>query len=214
MKKLMIVCIAASLSLAGCTTVAAKPTPAVPEIPRVETGPVLLTDEEAGERYLSIVCQPNSASDAAYEAIIAGEEEYRNGGDPAVDTVKSSSAEHLRVTRLAIEVLDDEYYTWPESVVEFVPHIRSTFMASLSPLQATSNVTRYEDAYSMSWPESTPEQQSAAQEIRYQLGLDADTTASCIGYETALEELHTKMVELNEELAAQEERDAKEAEKD
>jgi len=98
-------------------------------------------------------------------------------------------------------VLDDSYFTWPAGVAEQIEHIRSTSVAYLSTKDSFVNAARFSDAYYATFPEQTPEQSSAPQEIRIQLELGTDTTASCVGYETRLDALHAEMVERNAYLA-------------
>jgi hypothetical protein len=197
MKRLPIVLLAI-FTLTGCAalTPTATPTPS----PTIDIGPVELTESEAAERYLDLVCATNQANEALDAAIIAGEPEWLNGGAPDPSAIKAAATESMRLARLAVELIDDEYYIWPGDVGTYLQHIRETFIQDLSLLSAVANVTRFEDAYFMPWPERTSEQASAGQEIRYQLGLDADTTASCVGYETGLEDLHQEMIERAEYL--------------
>ncbi len=52
------------------------------------------------------------------------------------------------------------------------------------------NARTFEEAYSLPFPEVTPEQDTVGQEVRYALGLSADTTASCEVRYGRLEGLH------------------------
>jgi len=202
--------IAALVLLSGCsagvenvaaptTSPSATPTPS--PTPTIDPGPVLMTEEEAAEYYLRLICQSNTAGQALNDAIIAGEEEWLNGGEPDPAAVKSAASTLLGLKRLAIEVMDDDYFTWPGEVGTHVGYIRESFIQESAVISAVANVSRYEDAYYSQFPEQTPEQAGAGQEIRYQLGIDADTTTSCVGYEAELEALHAEMIERNEYLA-------------
>lgn len=172
-------------TLAGCTAVQPEATPT--PTPTIDVGPLELSESEAGERFLGLVCQLNAAHDALGDAIVAGEPEWLNGGAPPVDAVNATAAETLRIGRMSVENMDDDYYVWPEEVAPQLEHVRQSIVLDLSTLSALANATRFEDAYYAQWPERSPEQVAASQEIRYQLGLDPDTTTSCEGYETALE---------------------------
>jgi hypothetical protein len=198
MKRIALI-LAVALVLAGCSgpgpAPESIPTTSPAPTPTIDRGPVLLTDEEAAERYLQVVCQPNAGLNAIDDAIVAGEPEWLNGGSPDPAAVRAAAAETLRVVRLAVEVIDDDYIVWPESVATHVDHIRDSYIQELAVLSGVANADRFEDAYYAQWPQRTPEQAAAGQEIRYQLGLDADTAASCEGYEESLEVVHTEMID-------------------
>ncbi|WP_200329597.1 hypothetical protein [Leucobacter sp. L43] len=208
-KKLAVSAAVLLLALTGCTAQAETSSEAAQNSensaePTIDPGPIELTKEEAGERYLQLVCQGNTASDAVINAFNAHLDEFNAGGTPEVETVKAAAAELVRVNRMQIETIDDDYYVWPEIVGDQLLHIRAETMTDLAADQAVMNAQTYEEALRVTYNEATAEQQAAPQEIRYQLGIDADTTSSCVGYETALDEIHAEMLERNEQLAAQE----------
>jgi len=103
--------------------------------------------------------------------------------------VKVVAAKRVDLNRKAVGVLDDTYYIWPTPVAAQLPHIRSSYMAELATLDTIVQASSYNDAHYATWPAATPEQHAAGQEIRYQLGLDSDATASCLGHETGLDSL-------------------------
>jgi len=177
------------------------PTVTLSPTPTIDVGPVALSPEDAGVYYLSLVCQGNVASQALNAAFAAGETEFFAGGEPDATAVKAAAVEKGRLTRLFIEMLDDPYYTWPDGVPAQVALLRSAAISELSPYDSMANATQFSDAYYATFPQVIPEQSSAPQEIRYQLKLDTDTTASCSGYETALDEIYAEMVDRNEYLA-------------
>jgi hypothetical protein len=204
MPKSIVIAVVSVLMLAGCTATPASESTPLPTS-TIAPGPVALSDEEAATRYLQIVCQGNAAGILVTESLRAGEAEFLQGGQPDPTAVKAAAAEWMRISRLQVEVLDDSYYTWPEVVGEQLVHIRSSFIADISPIESMVNASEFSDAYYAQFPELTSEQSSASQEIRYQLNLDADTVKSCVNYETALDELHTEMTERDAELAKFEE---------
>lgn len=196
MKKTLAFVLLLTVGLAGCTSAPVANDTSDPTAQPTKTaepaGPVELTEDEAAKRYLNIVCDNNAAITALTAAFAAAEPEFLAGGSPDMAAVKDAASTRLTLSRSAIELLEDEHFIWPKSVAEQVPHIRSTYMAELSTLDGMINAAKFEDAYYATWPAATPEQQAAGQEIRYALGLDADTTASCAdnlgGIQTLMEE--------------------------
>lgn len=182
------------IALAGCTatsteTPQASESSPSPTVPAIDPGPVTLSVEEAGERYLDIVCPTNAGIAELTAAFDAGEQEFLDGGAPDPAAVKQSATNRVNSTRSAIEHLDDSYFTWPDAVAAQLPHVRSSFMSEVGTLSAMSNAATFEEAYYATWAPRTAEQDTAAQEIRYQLGLPADTVASCSGHEDGHEQL-------------------------
>jgi hypothetical protein len=195
------------VSLAGCSAATEAPAPkpkttAVAE-PKVDPGPVTLTKEEAGARYLDIVCAPNAGVAALNAAYDVGEPDFLAGGAPDPAAVKATGAALMELDRLAIEQLDDTYYVWPEKVAAQLPHIRSSYMGELASNQSIANAATFQDAYYATVTPQTPEQLAAGQEIRYQLEIPADTVASCVGHEDGLARLAADKIELDEALAEQ-----------
>lgn len=152
-----------------------------------------LSIEAAGARYLGIVCQANVAGGALSDEFAAQEDTFLNGGEADVSAVNARAAENLRVDRVAVELFDDAYYMWPEAVVDQVKLVRDSYVAESSTLSQIANATRFEDAYYAQWPDETASS-TAAQEIRYQLGLSADTTTSCTGFDQTADTLHGEML--------------------
>ncbi|AND17545.1 hypothetical protein C5C18_11480 [Rathayibacter tritici] len=99
----------------------------------------------------------------------------------------AAASTRLDLTRRTLTLLDNSYYHWPSEVSEQLETIRSSFLAELSTLDTMANSTDFRDAYYTTFPEATAEQQSAGQEVRYALGIDADTVASCVGHENGVD---------------------------
>lgn len=194
-----------ALTLAGCSPTAAQ-LPAnveeTPTVPAIDPGPITLSEEEAADRYLGIVCQSNVSNTALTAAFQAGEDEFFNGGAPDPAAVKAAAQVAMDDTRVQVELIDDTYYVWPEGIGELLPVLRDSRIAGLGTLSTMVNAVTYEEAYYAVWPDPTAAT-TAAQEIRYQLGLDADTTASCVGHETAAADLLAEKTEREEALAKQ-----------
>lgn len=159
-----------------------------------------MTKEEAGARYLGIVCQRNEAAYRLNDAIVAQEETFFNGGDPDLTEIRAAAAEAMRVSRIVVELFDDSYYIWPEGLDDHLALIRESTMAESTTLSAIANASRFEDAYYAQF--TGPDTAASIAEVRYQLGLSADTSASCQGYEAAADVLHTEMLERNDYLAS------------
>ncbi|MFC7943330.1 hypothetical protein ACFUPZ_08715 [Microbacterium oxydans] len=192
-------CAASPDADSGATTPSSSPTPQ--PTPTIDPGPVALSVEDAGIRYLGIVCQRNGANEALNQAFAAGEETYLNGGDADPTAVKAAAAESLRVNSVQIALFDDGYYTWPGGVDVHIRAVRDASMKATSMYDSIANASSYAAAYNVAVVDD-PAAAQAAQEIRYQLQLSPDTTASCVGYETAADALHTEMTERNEYLAS------------
>ena len=194
------------LALTGCSTPAAPepPAKATPTVPAIDPGPVDLTVEQASERYLSIVCPTNFGAKAYNAAFKAGEDEYLNGGAPDPTAVKDASTKFADLTRATVGLLDDEYFVWPSKVGEQIPHMRASYMGQLTASQAAANAATFEEAYNVPLPVTTPEQDTAGQEIRLQLDLPSDTMASCAGFEDGHTKLTAEQTEREAALAKQE----------
>jgi len=213
MKRILLATLICTLLLTGCTSTtqpenkpAPKPesTTAPEQPPAIDPGPVKLSIKEAGEYYLKIVCQANRAGSAFVDARNEREAEYLNGGSPRVKALREAAAEKVRLTRQTIELIDDEYYTWPGKSREPLLLVRKSDMSYLSAYQSIMNAKTYEEAYQVTFPELPPEVESAAQEVRYQLKLDADTSKSCKGYRKDNDKIYAEMLKRNELLGKSE----------
>ncbi|KJL34382.1 hypothetical protein RS86_00868 [Microbacterium azadirachtae] len=162
---------------------------------------MVLSKEQAADRYLGLVCQRNAANARIGNAFDAQLGAFQSGGTADVTDVKAAAVEAQRVNRLAIELIDDEYFTWPDKVRPQLQILRQSLMAFLSYEDGLVNSSDFASAASQQVPDAEAGA-AAAQEIRYQLGLPADTTASCVGKETYTDTLHAAMVERNEYLAS------------
>ncbi|MFC5788933.1 hypothetical protein ACFPPE_03605 [Agromyces tardus] len=106
--------------------------------------------------------------------------------------------------RVQIELFDDEYHLWPDEVSDEITVLRDFDIAALGTLSSIVNTPDYQTAYYAVWPDGT-ESQAAAQEVRYQLGLGADTEATCVDYQDAHVGLIAEKQEREAQLAAQDE---------
>lgn len=159
-----------------------------------------MSKEEAAQRFLGVVCQRNRLVNQLNSAFDAQEEKFLNGGSADPSEVKVIAADAQRVNRLAIELIDDPYYVWPSGVASHVRTIRQAYIELSSYYDGVMNADSFEEAYYLDG--LVTDGATAAQEIRYQLGLPADTSSSCEGKETISESLHQEMVERNEYLAS------------
>jgi hypothetical protein len=195
------------VAVSGCSTAPEAPetTPesSASAAPKIDPGPVTLTVEEAGNRYLDIVCGPNIAGEALYAALTAGEPEFVAGGAPDPAAVKAAAAARAAASRLAVAQIDDTYFVWPEKVAPQLALVRAVFIGDVATYQSVSSAATFSDAYYAPPTEQNPEQQAAGQEIRYQLDISADTVGSCAGHETGLADLAVAQTEREEALSKQ-----------
>lgn len=204
---LLTVAAAAAVLLVGCTPASSTAQPSTSKkgvaspspTPTIDPGPVALTKEQAGERYLDLMCERNAITLQINSAFAAKEDEYLSGGNPDVTAIKQLGTEALRVNRVTVELLDDSYYTWPDNTRTLVKTIRDTVLGEAAGYSAMANAASFKAAYEA--PANTVNPGNAPQELRYALGLSADTSASCAGHETAADQLHAEMTSRNEYLA-------------
>ncbi|QHF21025.1 hypothetical protein GTU71_09415 [Rathayibacter sp. VKM Ac-2762] len=161
------------------------PAPAAPATPAF----VELDTAQAASRYLDLVCPNNIAIKNLSDAFSSGEDELLNGGDPDPSGVHAAASARLDLTRRTLTLLDDSYYHWPSDVSEQIATIRGSYIAEMATLNTMANSADFSDAYYSTFPEATTEQQSAGQEVRYALGIDPDTVASCVGHENGIDAL-------------------------
>lgn len=171
--------------------------------------PAELSIEAAAERYQGIVCQRNLASDALGDALQTAEAAAPSGGTPSLVGVHAAAGEVLRLNRQDITLLSDPAYAWPESVTELIEWRISSAEKYEPFFEALASAPSVDAALAVTAPPLTPQEQSAALEIRRELGLPQETTASCGGYETRNDELYA---ELERRTAAEAELEGAEAE--
>ena len=116
-----IIIAAAALALAGCsqgdgTTVAVtSPSPTVSASP----SPVVMTAEQAGERYLRYICKSNDANASLGPAGVS----TLYVGDALTDQQKQTVRRAAAVNAKAARALEDSGYVWPEDVSEYVEKV-------------------------------------------------------------------------------------------
>ncbi|WP_188710838.1 hypothetical protein [Microbacterium faecale] len=178
----------------------AAPSPSPTRSPTPDPTPTshVLSIAEAGELYLDIVCASNATGTDLEGAFEDGESEFLAGGDPDVSAVNDAAARLADQYRKAAELFDDDYFVWPDEVRDLGGHVRDRMIADLGTLSSMTNAVTYRDAYYASFGQPTPEQESAAQEIRYVLDLPSDTVASCAGHEGGLQERYDAFLERGE----------------
>ncbi|TDX77552.1 hypothetical protein EDF35_3068 [Rathayibacter sp. PhB151] len=185
-----------ALLLAGCTpevsvtTSSSEPSaPAASATASPSPAVVQLDDVTAADRYLDLVCPNNIAIRELADAFAAGEDEMLNGGDPDATAVRAVAARRLELNRQTLTLLDDPSVFWPDAVGDQLEHVRSSYLSELPTLDAMANAATFRDAFYTTFSEASPEQKAAGQQIRYTLGIDPDTVASCVGHETGIERL-------------------------
>ncbi|WP_394553368.1 hypothetical protein ACDF64_03185 [Agromyces sp. MMS24-JH15] len=143
---------------------------------------MVLTIEEAGDRYLDIVCPSNAAVNALTAAFTATEGSFLNGEAADLAPVKAAAQVRMESTSVEIDLIEDESVIWPEEVTAHLTTLRDYSVAELATISSIVNAADYEEAYYAAWPDGT-NVAPAAQEIRRALELSPDTAASCVGHE-------------------------------
>lgn len=204
---------AACLVLVGCAAPAGEPSASTPSqtatptpTPTIDPGPVALSVEEAADRYLGIVCPTNATVDALNAAFDASEDEFLNGGSPDPTAVKAAAQAQMDSVTTQAELFDDDYFEWPEDLGEQIRILRDFNVAALATLSTMVNAPDYETAYYAVWPDGAASQ-AAAQEVRYQLGIGADTSATCVDHRDKHAVLVAEKAEREEQLATLDESD-------
>lgn len=202
--------LAAVFLLAGCSATPdsiAVRTPDATDPPpptfTIDPGPVALSVEEAAERYLRIVCPTNAASVALSAAFAASGKEFLGGGAPDPAAVKRAAQASLTRETENASLFDDPYYVWPDEVEDQILIVRDSSVQSLRALSMVVNAGTYEAAYYVAWPDESAAA-GASQAIRYQLGIGADTTATCVDYADGHEVLLAEREDREAKLAEQE----------
>lgn len=190
----------AALTLTGCSPFAFLPGPTTSKQPEttqpeveVEQGPVELTRAEAGQRYLDIVCQPNEAWDAYDIAWIALEDAEAAGGSLDITAVQEAAAELLHLRQQEAALLEDPRFVWPTSVQDQILLLQDMNLSDMRLLELEVNARNFDELWRISYPELTAEELRAPQEIRLNLGIDADTVASCRGHEQENDRLYAEL---------------------
>lgn len=105
------------VTLAACggsdEQTAAQPQASISSSP-TPSGPIELTAEQAGERYLKYICQTNAAGDRLVEA------GYYDGyfGQPLTEEQRTALKNAAKVNTRAAQALEDPGYVWPADVAK------------------------------------------------------------------------------------------------
>lgn len=155
-----------SASAASTAAPSATPMPTPTPTP-APTGPVELTIEEAGDRFLTYVCASNAANDKYYATLDKFDTYSSNSDTPHPKTVKAAkrAAEAYVATAQAFV---DPGYIWPESVQKDI-----TIMAT-NQYEVASIYNSIADAETWSDADSFPsgnKYSRAASAVRLALGL-------------------------------------------
>ncbi|RLP70056.1 hypothetical protein D9V30_05160 [Mycetocola reblochoni] len=136
------------------------------------------------------MCDNNAAIDALATAFNEGEAELLAGGAPDPANVQEKAQNRIELNGMSLDILDDSFYVWPKRIREDISHIRESYLSELSTLNqmATSD---FETAYYSTFAE-TEGGATAGQNIRYELGLDANTSTSCDDFYGKLPEIHAE----------------------
>lgn len=141
--------------------------------------PRVLTVDEAGERFLDIVCPSNNAGDAVWAEF----EALWKAGSGDLQNIQELAESAKDVSQSAATAIDDPKYVWPEVVQEDMDHMAESFIVDVSAYDELATTSSYKEAMDWVLPPLTPEQEAAAPNVRTALGLSDDTFASCEGHE-------------------------------
>lgn len=132
-----------------------------------------MSKEEAGDRYLEIMCPANFASEILDNAVQAQD----------LAAINAAAEMRIEAVRLAATQLTASDARWPSEVSpDDTEAISDYFMASISTLESLKSATTLPETLVI-YPDGT-EFQAAAQTIRLELGLSSDVVASCADYES------------------------------
>lgn len=146
-------------------------------------GPQEMSIEDAGERYLNIVCTSNAAgarADAIIEAAIA---ELDAGGNPDPAPFFAAAAEARDLSQRSAALLGSEDVVWPEVVADDIKLVQRLLIGDVTYWEAQSKAGTLDAAWEMDFPAEDPAIASSAQVVRSGLNLGADLEASCVGFE-------------------------------
>lgn len=176
MKKSCAVLALAALALTGCSgggqataaptessTTTASPTPA--------PTPTIMTNDEAGKKYLSIVCPTNATIDTLNKDVEA---------TPLnLNAAIAAAAASRDSYRKQIEAFSDEKILWPATVKADLASMAEAMYPDLSAVANLASQTTEKNFIAAwnAWPESTSA--ATAQKVRVKLGLSSDAMGSC-----------------------------------
>ncbi|SFR62926.1 hypothetical protein SAMN04488591_2565 [Microbacterium azadirachtae] len=123
-----------------------------------------MTNDEAGAKYLSIVCPGNKASIALDAAFTSG--------DIAQITAAAASARDIYQTSAL--ALADTKILWPEGIAADLKKLSDAQFARVSFADQVSKATTFDEANSIIYVND--DSGAVAQKVRAQLGLPASTT--------------------------------------
>jgi hypothetical protein len=126
------------LALAGCSNGDNDGVVATSEAPSVSpsatpSGPVVLTTDQAADRYLLLICKSNGAN----EALVATGYYDSYLGQPLDEQQKNALKKMAKANAQVAQDLEDEGYVWPEQVKEQIDRVA----VQLYELSATARST-------------------------------------------------------------------------
>lgn len=153
-----------SSSATPTPTPSATPTPTPTPTP---TGPVELTIEEAGERYLTYVCVSNAANDKYFDTQDKYDA-YASDSDSPHPKTRKAAQRGAEAYSTTAQALADPEYVWPESVQKDVAAVanyvyeQSAWFSSIAEADTWSDVSTLRGSGKMA---------RAATSLRLTLGL-------------------------------------------
>lgn len=103
----------------GETASTAQSGSASPSVSASPTGPVVMTVEQAGARYMTLICSSNEAMDRFY----ATDYQYAALGAPLSEEARKAARKYAKANAVAARKMADPEYIWPESVAPMVKKV-------------------------------------------------------------------------------------------
>ncbi|WP_175558563.1 hypothetical protein [Arthrobacter sp. ok362] len=176
LKKTCAVLALAALALAGCSgggqaTAAATESATTTASPTPAPSPTIMANDEAGKKYMSIVCPTNTAIDQLNKAVEA---------QPFNVKASTTAAAAARDSyRKQIEAFSDEKVLWPATVKADIAKMAEETYSDLTGAANLASQTT-ESNFNAAWNAWTSSTATVtAQKVRLKLGLSSDAMGSC-----------------------------------
>ncbi|MFJ3489121.1 hypothetical protein [Leifsonia aquatica] len=160
------------LVLAGCSAATDSAGPATPSAAKTQSPtptptPTQMPVEEAGTYYLSIVCPANAASQANANAYVAQD----------LASIQTTAGAARDAFQTQVKQFTDPMKIWPDTVAADIKTLVESDYQSISLFDQVARAQSLDAANAVVFPADNAG--AAAQRIRVNLGLSADTSVGC-----------------------------------